>query len=191
MKKLKIYFLLSAISLTVFAFTSQVKNVEDDTTITPDEPVVGLNIGNVAPDLKLKNPKGEEIALSSLRGKIVLIDFWASWCGPCRKENPNLVTIYNEYKDTHFNKKAKGFTIYSVSLDMKMSSWVNAIAKDGLIWENHVSDLAYWNSYGAQVYHVNSIPTAFLIDENGVIIAKGNAVRGPGLKYQLDKLIVK
>lgn len=150
------------------------------------KPVVGLNIGNQAPELIYKNPEGKEIKLSSLRGKIVLIDFWASWCGPCRMENPNVVRAYQKYKDLKF-KAAKGFAIYNVSLDRQQEAWVNAIKKDGLDWEHHVSDLMGWQSQAAATYRVNSIPANFLIDANGIIIAKG--LRGAMLDAELDKLL--
>lgn len=190
MKKINALLILAAVSVVGFGFikTSSKNNI---ISTAAGEAITGTNIGNKAPELKFNNPQGKEIALSSLKGKIVLIDFWASWCGPCRQENPNVVKIYNQYKDTNFSKTAKGFTVYSVSLDNNINSWVNAIAKDGLIWENHVSDLGFWNSKGAAIYNINSIPTGFLIDENGIIIAKQGSIRGAGLERELMKLIAK
>lgn len=144
---------------------------------TTQDKKVGLNIGDIAPELKFKNPQGKEVALSSLRGKVVLIDFWASWCRPCRVENPNIVAAYNKFK-------SKGFEIYGVSLDKNQGAWVNAIKQDGLNWVN-VSDLGGWNSAGAATYGVRSIPGNFLLDANGVIIAKN--LRGANLHAEIGK----
>jgi thiol-disulfide isomerase/thioredoxin len=151
------------------------------------KPVEGLEVGNIAPELKFKNPEGKEIALSSLRGKVVLIDFWASWCMPCRMENPNVVTAYNKYNKMKF-KTAKGFDVYGVSLDRDQANWVKAIDQDKLVWKNHVSDLKFWQSDAARLYQVQAIPTNWLINEKGIIIAK--SLRGPALDAELDKLVV-
>jgi thiol-disulfide isomerase/thioredoxin len=142
-------------------------------------------VGDLAPEISLNNPKGKPMKLSELRGNVVLIDFWASWCGPCRIENPNVVEAYNKYSKRSFGS-AKGFTIYSVSLDKTMEPWVAAIEKDKLIWKYHVSDLKGWKSEASARYGVNSIPMNFLIDENGIIIAKN--LRGMQLHYELEKI---
>lgn len=131
---------------------------------------VGLEIGNIAPEINLLDKDGNAISLSALRGKVVLIDFWASWCVPCVKEIPNLVKIYNEYKDVKFSI-GDGFAIYGVSLDKDRKQWTSAIEKYHLSWVN-VSDLNFWKSEGAKIYNVRAIPASFLIDDNGIIIAK-------------------
>lgn len=151
-------------------------------------PKVGLNIGNLAPELEFKDPNGKEIALSDLRGKMVLIDFWASWCGPCRKENPNVVKTYKKFQGKDF-ENGEGFTVYSVSLDKNKGSWQNAIMQDRLAWPYHVSDLKYWQSEAAKIYRVRSIPTAYLIDGDGIIVGKGNSLRGGGLEALLANLV--
>ena len=136
--------------------------------------------GETAPEIALKNPEGKVIKLSSLRGKVVLIDFWASWCGPCRKENPNVVRVYNLYKD-------KGFTVYSVSLDKDAEAWKRAIKSDGLIWPNHVSDLLMWNTPMVQLYGFSGIPYTVLIDKKGKIIETN--LRGPALEQKLKEIL--
>ena len=182
MKKINIMLFIAATALIV---GGAVLNGNSQKTIKIDPPV-GVNIGNMAPDLAFNNPDGKEIRLSSLRGKVVLIDFWASWCRPCRMENPNVVNAYKKFSEKKF-KGAKGFTIYNVSLDMKKDAWVNAIEKDGLSWEYHVSDLGGWGSQAAAIYGVQSIPANYLIDANGIILAKN--LRGPALDAELDKLL--
>ncbi len=117
--------------------------------------------------------------LSDLKGKVVLIDFWASWCGPCRRENPMVVALYNKYK-------AKGFEIFSVSLDQDRQKWIDAIAKDGLIWSNHVSDLRGWGNAAAQLYGVSSIPKTVLIDKNGIVT--DHNLRGELLEKRLKEI---
>lgn len=155
-----------------------------------------------APDIQLPNPEGKKYSLSGLKGNVVLLDFWASWCGPCRRENPNVVNVYKKYKD-------KGFTVFSVSLDgldsrtkARFSSqeqidkqmerqkkrWINAIKQDGLLWEYHVSDLKKWESDPARAYGVNSIPRTFLIDRDGKIAAK-NLRGAQQIEDALQKLL--
>jgi thiol-disulfide isomerase/thioredoxin len=128
----------------------------------------------------LPSPEGQAIALSSLRGKVVLIDFWASWCGPCRMENPNVVKLYNE-------KKNQGFEVYSVSLDKDKNAWTAAIAKDGLIWPSHVSDLGYWNSVVVKQYGFQGIPFTVLVGRDGKILAKG--LRGQQLEEAVTRYL--
>jgi len=133
------------------------------------------SVGAIAPEFALSDTSGKAIPLSTLKGKYVLLDFWAAWCAPCRQENPNVVNAYQQFKD-------KGFTVFGVSLDRDKKSWLAAIRDDNLNWQ-HVSDLKYWGSEAAALYGVSSIPRNFLLDPNGKII--GRDLRGPDL---LDKL---
>lgn len=139
------------------------QKVKENTTIVSQGGGL-LNIGDPAPEIALPNPDGKVMKLSDLKGKVVLIDFWASWCGPCRRANPHVVSIYNKYKD-------QGFTVYSVSLDRngQKDRWVAAIEQDNLTWENHVSDLKFWQSEAARRYGVRAIPATFLLDRDGII----------------------
>jgi len=125
-----------------------------------------IQIGMTAPDISLPSPNGKTRSLSDLRGKVVLLDFWASWCGPCRRANPHVVEVYKKYK-------SKGFEVFSVSLDRPdgKDKWIEAIKQDGLVWDNHVSDLKFWDSAPAGVYGVRSIPKTFLIGKDGKIVA--------------------
>ncbi len=137
-----------------------------------------LSIGRKAPDFTLDNTDGKPVQFSSQLGKYVLLDFWASWCGPCRKENPNVVKAYQTYKD-------KGFDVFGVSLDKEKEPWLKAIEKDNLTW-THVSDLLYWQSAPAALYGVRAIPANYLIDPNGVIIAKN--LKGEDLQNKLAEI---
>ena len=135
-------------------------------------------IGQPAPEIALPNPDGEVVKLSSLRGNYVLVDFWAKWCGPCRAENPNIVRVYNKYKD-------KGFTVFGVSLDRNRADWLKAIEDDNLTW-THVSDLKFWQSEAAQTYNITAIPFSILLDPNGVIIDKN--LRGQALERKIAEI---
>ena len=181
--------------ITLFQLADQIDVAELDSLaskfapeLSKSEYVVKINeriqeqkktaIGIVAPDFTMNDPEGKPIQLSSLRGKIVLVDFWAAWCGPCRQENPNVVKLYQQYHD-------KGFEILGVSLDKNKEDWLKAIKADNLTWI-HVSDLQYWQNAAARLYGVNAIPQSFLLDKDGKIIGKG--LRGEQLANKLMEL---
>ena len=147
---------------------------------------IGINIGNKAPELIGTSPDGKQVKLSDTNGKLVLIDFWAAWCGPCRRENPTVVKAYNSFKNKKFTN-GKGFTIFGVSLDDNANSWKAAIEKDKLSWPYHISDLKKWNSKYRMIYQIRGIPANFLIDGDGIIVAKG--LRGPALEAALKKYL--
>ncbi|WP_036678417.1 TlpA disulfide reductase family protein [Daejeonella oryzae] len=136
------------------------------------------SVGALAPAFSLADTSGKKVALSSVKGKYVLLDFWASWCKPCRDENPNLVEAYTKFKD-------KGFTVFGVSLDRDKKGWLQAIKSDELAW-TQVSDLKFWSSEAALLYGINSIPANFLLDPSGKIIARD--LRGPALLEKLNEL---
>ena len=166
-------------------FKEYVKGLRDEygehVLVDELEGIVNKELGfadNKAPEISLPNPEGEIIKLSSFRGNFVLIDFWAAWCGPCRRQNPHLVELYNKYKH-------KDFEILGVSLDRSRQTWLNAIEKDNLIWPQ-VSDLKFWNSEVVSDYSIEAIPHSVLIDKNGKIIATG--LRGEKLAAKLEEI---
>ena len=135
--------------------------------------------GTEAPDIVMADRDGQLRRLSDLRGKVVLIDFWASWCRPCRAENPNVVRLYHRFHD-------KGFEVFSVSLDNNREAWLKAIDADGLVWPNHVSDLRGWSSAGGRLYGISSIPATVLVDRDGKVLARN--LRGPQLEQKLIEI---
>jgi len=162
------------------AFTDEIKTSKPGKRIAEElERTATTEIGANAPKFSGPTPDGKVLALNDVKGKLTLIDFWAAWCKPCRAENPNIVAVYNKYKD-------QGLNIVGVSLDRKSEDWLKAIDTDGLAW-NHISNLQYFNDPIAKLYGVNAIPAAFLLDENGVIVAKD--LRGPALEEKVAELL--
>ena len=162
------------------SFSPEIKATEPGKRIAKQlKTAKATTIGAKAPEFSGPTPDGAQLALNEIKGKVTLIDFWAAWCKPCRMENPNIVAVYNKYKN-------KGLNVVGVSLDRKKEDWLGAIESDGLAW-NHISNLQYFQDPIAQLYSVNAIPAAFLLDENGVIIAKN--LRGPALEQKVAELL--
>ncbi len=167
-------------SVVYKSFKQQIQKLQGQTQqqVTKDAQLANgpIAVGKPAPEIEMPDPSGKIRKLSDLKGKTVLIDFWASWCGPCRRENPNVVAAYKKY-----NKD--GFEVFSVSLDKLKDQWTAAISKDQLIWPNHVSDLQHWDNAAAKLYGVSSIPFTVLVDKEGKIL--GHNLRGPALEEKL------
>lgn len=163
------------------AFTDEIKASKPGKRIAEElERTAATEIGANAPKFSGPTPDGKILALNDIKGKLTLVDFWAAWCKPCRAENPNIVAVYNKYKND-------GLNVVGVSLDRKSEDWLKAIDMDGLEW-NHISNLQYFNDPIAKLYGVNAIPAAFLLDENGVIVAKD--LRGPALEEKVAELLL-
>ena len=159
--------------------TKSAKNIKKVLEAMKNEPTAKVEVGSTAPDFAANNPEGKKISLRESMGKVTIIDFWASWCGPCRGENPNVVALYKELHD-------KGLNIIGVSLDKDAAKWKEAIAKDGLVWAQ-ISNLKYWNEPIAKQYNVESIPATFILDAKGTIVAKD--LRGDALKAKVIALL--
>lgn len=181
LRKPSIILFLGVFSLAALSFT----DLWPSSTSSADREQSSPGVGEKAPDITMEGPNGKTYQLSDLRGKVVLIDFWASWCRPCRMENPNVVKLYKKYKDEQF-QYGEGFTIFSVSLDRSKSKWKKAIEQDNLLWPYHVSDLQMWNNAAAAKYNITSIPATYLIDKDGIILAKN--LRGRSLENALEKM---
>ncbi len=169
--------ILAAFLALLFPFMSSAQPVTAE---------LGTGIGNQAPEIIGNSNTGQQMKLSETKGMLVLIDFWAAWCGPCRRENPIVVQAYHKFKDKKFSV-GNGFTVFSVSLDRDDVQWKKGIEADQLAWPYHVSDLKGWYSKHAAVYGVRSIPANFLVNGQGIIIARD--LRGPALEQALTRLL--
>lgn len=166
----------------VSALDPKLKEVPSIVALTERiEKLKTVAVGQVAPDFTMNDQDGNPVKFSDIykQNEYTLLDFWAAWCGPCRQENPNIVAVYNDYKD-------KGFSVFGVSLDRDRDAWLKAIDDDKLTWD-HVSDLNYWNNAAAQMYAVNSIPSSLIVDKNGKIIAKNK--RDKELRETVSELL--
>ncbi len=194
MKKTNLILGIVAAAFLTFGFINQSSEKEAKApaqkkeAAKPDQNIkTGINIGEKAPEIAYNSPDGKSVSLASLKGKMVLIDFWASWCRPCRIENPAVVSAYNKYKDKKY-QNGNGFVVLGVSLDMNRQAWIDAIQMDKLTWP-HMSDLGGWSSAPARLYQVTGIPANFLIDGSGKIVAKN--LRGTMLDAELEKNLAK
>ncbi|HAH22776.1 MAG TPA: TlpA family protein disulfide reductase [Prolixibacteraceae bacterium] len=167
------------LSVLILLFGSMISTLSAQST--------GLEIGNKAPEIRLPTTKGDTVALSSLKGKLVLIDFWATWCSPCVEEQSQLAKLYSKYKQSVFTN-GKGFEIYGVSLDAKKSNWENFIRTNKINWIQ-VSDLKFWRSPVAKTYNIQGLPFNVLIDDNGMILAKN--LHGIDLEKQIGSFLKK
>jgi len=162
-------------SLFLFLFILSSSLFSQDFTtrsINSEQSGAKIELGMLAPDFSLRSPDKKEYTLNSVKGKYVLMQFWASWCKPCRAENLVILENYTLYKDKSY-KEGNGFTVFSVSFDDNLQSWQQAITEDNMLWPYHVSDLKGANSDIAKLYKVKAIPANFLLDGNGIIVAKG------------------
>lgn len=182
--------MVSLIALTVlFSCNNQQTGEESAVYVMPPEIEalpVGTTLGLRAPEIVLPNADGELMKLSSLRGHIVLVDFWAAWCNPCRRENPELVKLYDEYNEASFTK-GEGFEIFSVSLDRNEAAWQQAVRDDKLNWPYQVGDMQGARTQAAQDYGVQMIPSSFLLDQHGVVLATN--LRSKALEEKLNSLL--
>lgn len=192
---MKIKFLSLVLTTTVILMLSSCGNkpsgnAAEDTTYTMPPEIAALPVGTTlglrAPEIEMPNLEGETMQLSSLRGKLVLIDFWASWCNPCRMENPHLVKVYDEFNDASFTK-GEGFEIFSVSLDRNEEAWREAVVKDRLDWPYQLGTMEGARTQAAVDYGIQMIPSNFLLDQHGVIIATN--LRGEALNEKLNSLL--